>query len=531
VTTRRPDVTGVAAPQVSPEASSQTSLRAADNILWAESLEEPAPPPGILREIFKKELLDHGPAIYVGDTNGTIIWANLGFRRLVAAMGEPKSADALLPTDKIAAEVLLLESMVFREDTVTIGKTVQHLRSRHLPLHDEVGRIVAIAGIIQTAPEDSQQIETLSRTRERLDDITRLVSDWIWETDTKLTLTSVSHRVMEVLGFHPRELIGRNFLSLSGSGTSHSTIEQRFAQQSPFRDLPFEALTRTGESKLFLLNAVPVFCSKSGALIGFRGTASDITELRKRELGLRTAKDMAEMASRAKTEFLANMSHELRTPLNAIIGFSEIMQMELLGPVGTRQYHEYVGDIHDSARHLLEVINDILDVSKIEAGKANLIEQEVDVLRIFESVLRLIRERATRAEVELVSAVASDVPLLRADDRKLKQVLINLLSNAVKFTPTGGRIELSARLDQNGDLLMAVADTGIGIGPGDLERVMEPFGQVDSRLNRKYDGTGLGLPLTQGLVSLHGGSIDLKSELGAGTTVTVRLPAERLIRG
>ena len=531
MTTRRPDVTGTAAPQVSPRAPSQVSLRAADNIVWPESLKEQAPSADILHEIFKKELLDHGPAIYVGDINGKILWANLGFRRLVtAAMGEPKNGGGLFPTDKIAAEVLLLESVIFREDAVTIGQTVQTLRSRHLPLHDENGRIVAVAGIVQTVPEDSRQIENLARTRERLDDITRLVSDWIWETDTRFVLTSVSHRVMEVLGFHPRELVGRNFLSLGGSGANHSAIEQRFAQQSPFRDLPFEALTRTGESKLFLLNAVPVFCNRTGALIGFRGTASDITELRKRELGLRTAKDMAEMASRAKTEFLANMSHELRTPLNAIIGFSEIMQMELLGPVGSPQYHEYVSDIHDSARHLLEVINDILDVSKIEAGKANLIEQEVDILRLFESVLRLIRERATRAEVGLASAVAPDVPLLRADDRKLKQVLINLLSNAVKFTPAGGQIELSARLDRNGDLLMAVADTGIGIAPGDLERVMEPFGQVDSRLNRKYDGTGLGLPLTQGLVSLHGGSIDLKSELGTGTTVTIRLPSERLVR-
>ncbi len=529
MTTRKPD----AVPESPPgTASGVAPLRVSlpvGKTVSINTVPDDAPPPEILCEIFKKELLDHGPAIYVADTAGNIFWANLAFRRLTAAaaadLGKP-----VLPTDKIAAEVLLLESMVFREDTVRVGQTLQHLRSRHVPLHDKAGNIAAIAGIVQAVPEDSQYQETLARTRERLDDVMRLVSDWVWETDTELTITSVSHRVMEVLGFHPRELIGRNLLSLSSSGQNHSAIKQRFAQHSPFRNLPFEALARTGESKLFLLNAVPVFSSRTGALIGFRGTASDITELKRRELGLRAAKDMAEMASRAKTEFLANMSHELRTPLNAIIGFSEIMKMELLGPVGNPQYHDYVSDIHHSARHLLEVINDILDVSKIEAGKASLIEQEVNVRHLFDSVLRLIRERAGRAEVELSSQVPPDLPRVLADDRKLKQILINLLSNAVKFTPSGGRVELSARIDEAGDLLLEVADTGIGIGPDDIERVMEPFGQVDSRLNRRYDGTGLGLPLSQGLARLHGGELHLESELGAGTRATVRLPGRRLIR-
>ena len=225
------------------------------------------------------------------------------------------------------------------------------------------------------------------------------------------------------------------------------------------------------------------------------------------------------------------MSHELRTPLNAIIGFAEIMQMELLGPMGSEQYRGYATDIHDSARHLLGLINDILDVSKIEAGKADLNEQDVDVARLIESVIRLIAERAQRAEGALSSRVEGSIPPFYGDDRKLKQILINLLSNAVKFTPGGGRVELSARIDETGDLLLAVADTGIGIAPGDLERAMQPFGQVDSRLNRRYEGTGLGLPLTRGLVELHGGTLTLDSELDRGTIVTVRLPAARLQRG
>ena len=496
------------------------------------SMDELTPSPDLLREVFKRELLDQGPPLYIADLDGRIVWANAGFHRLAAAAAPVAGAGAagFLPIAEIAAEVADLDSTVFREDAVRFGKKTQRLRSRHVALHDEAGGVAGIAGIIQGVNDEAQQQETIALLRERLDDIARLASDWIWETDADLVITSVSHRVTAVLGYHPRELIGRSLLSLVASETNRPTLEAHFAQKSPFRDLSFEAIGKSGASRLFLLSAVPVFSDTTGGLVGFRGTASDVTELRRRELGLREAKEMAETASRAKTEFLANMSHELRTPLNAIIGFAEIMQMELLGPMGSEQYRGYAADIHDSARHLLGLINDILDVSKIEAGKADLNEQDVDVVRLIDSVVRLIGERAQRAEVALSSRIEGEIPPFYGDDRKLKQILLNLLSNAVKFTPGGGRVELSARIDETGDLLLAVADTGIGIAPGDLERVMQPFAQVDSRLNRRYEGTGLGLPLTRGLVELHGGTMTIESELDRGTTVTVRLPAERLRR-
>ena len=194
-------------------------------------------------------------------------------------------------------------------------------------------------------------------------------------------------------------------------------------------------------------------------------------------------------------------------------------------------YRGYAGDIHDSARHLLGLINDILDVSKIEAGRAELSEIIVPVKALFDAVARLIRERALRAELRLDIAVAPDLPPLLADERKLKQILINLLSNAVKFTPAGGAVRMGAGLDpKSGDLVITVSDTGIGIAPADIARVMEPFGQVDNPINRKFRGTGLGLPLTKGLVELHGGGFQIESTPGVGTTVTVRLPARRLRR-
>ncbi|MBX6323175.1 MAG: PAS domain-containing sensor histidine kinase, partial [Rhodospirillaceae bacterium] len=488
------------------------------------------PPVDWLRELHRSELLDHVPPLYIADLQGRVLWSNPAFaaleRSLVRARGS--GGGGVLPLAEIAAEVAALRAAVFRDEAVRMGDTIQRLRSRHVPLRDETGQIGAIAGIVQPVADESHRLEALALMRERLDDITRLVSDWIWETDPNLTITSVSPRVAQALSFHPRELIGRNLLSLGGADPGRAALQQRFQRNTPFRDMPFAALTKFGEKRYFMLSAVPVFSSSTGALVGFRGTASDITELKKREMSLRAAKEMAETASRAKTEFLANVSHELRTPLNAIIGFSEIMDMELLGPIGNSQYQGYISDIHASAQHLLGVINDILDVAKIEAGKAELQESEFNLTRLFDSVFRLIRERAARAGLTLVVHDVSGLPPVVADEQKLKQILINLLSNAVKFTPAGGRIELGARIDENGDLLITTTDTGIGIAPSDIERVMEPFGQADSHLNRKYQGTGLGLPLARGLTELHGGRLVLESRLNVGTTVTVVLPRHRL---
>ncbi|MCH8000544.1 MAG: PAS domain S-box protein [Proteobacteria bacterium] len=242
------------------------------------------------------------------------------------------------------------------------------------------------------------------------------------------------------------------------------------------------------------------------------------------------ARDEARAADRAKSEFLAAMSHELRTPLNAIIGFSEIIKGETFGPVGSVQYRDYASDIHESGQHLLALINDILDLSKVESGVDELHEENIEVPEILESVLRLVQQRAENSRLELELDLSQDLPSLWADERKLKQILVNLLTNAIKFTDAGGKVTLRAWCRRDSGFVFQIIDTGIGIAAEDIPKALSQFGQVDSDLDRQYEGTGLGLPLTKALVELHGGCFDLQSRAGVGTTATVRFPATRIIR-
>jgi signal transduction histidine kinase len=242
---------------------------------------------------------------------------------------------------------------------------------------------------------------------------------------------------------------------------------------------------------------------------------------------LRVAQTSTESANRTKSEFLASMSHELRTPLNAIIGFSDVMRNELYGPIPDK-YRDYAHDIFQSGNYLLELINDILDLSKLEAGKLELHEEEFDLAMAVNVSLHLVEAQARKSQVELIEAFNIDLPLVRGDSRRLRQVFINLLSNAVKFTPEGGYVRVSAQRCRGG-LALTVDDTGIGIAPDQIGKVLEPFGQVKGERIRKHDGTGLGLPIAKHLVELHGGVLTIESRLGQGTTVRVVLPSDRLI--
>jgi signal transduction histidine kinase len=241
---------------------------------------------------------------------------------------------------------------------------------------------------------------------------------------------------------------------------------------------------------------------------------------------LQLAMYTAEAGNRTKSEFLANMSHELRTPLNAIIGFSDVMKMGLFGPISER-YRAYSADIFNSGTHLLKLINEILDLSKLDAGRLQLHEEEIDLPAAIRTSRRLVEGMAGKSKIRLFEIFDSDLPPIRADELRLQQILINLLSNAVKFTPEGGQVSVTARR-HNGGIAIAVRDTGIGMAPEDIPKALEVFGQVNNKFITKYQGTGLGLPLAKHLIELHGGTMKIESELGAGTTVTIELPSERV---
>jgi len=296
-------------------------------------------------------------------------------------------------------------------------------------------------------------------------------------------------------------------------------LADRFARFYSEVPLVRERLTASGRALQIRRRAMP-----GGAVVSLY---SDVTERKAADTKMAQAWAQAELANRAKSDFLANMSHELRTPLNAIIGFSEILSGEHLGPLKNLRYLEYAHDIHSSGEHLLSIINDVLDMSKIEAGKLDIHEEEIDVSQLLAGSVRMIRERARKQHIEVVCKADDPYHAIFADERAMKQCLLNLLSNAVKFSNEDGRVVIDVHVDADNRTIITVADNGIGMTPEELERALQPFGQAHSSTTRTYGGTGLGLPITQGLVEAHGGTLSIVSKPGDGTSVSITLPAER----
>jgi PAS domain S-box-containing protein len=366
----------------------------------------------------------------------------------------------------------------------------------------------------------------------RLNDLVRLTSDIVWEADRDFQILNVSSTVLKVTGMLPQELLGKKLTDFwePGPGVDLSPLK-------PFREVPTITNVPGQKTGHFLLSGLPVF-NQAGEFTCVRGLVKDISRQveaqktlldyqRQLENKVSSRTQDLEYANRSKSEFLANMSHELRTPLNAVIGFSQALLGGLGGSLTDKQT-EYINDIQMSGDHLLSLINDVLDLSKIEAGKSELYEEEFVVAEMIDQTIRLVKQRAFEKEISL-RVTASPSTALKVDNRICKQMLSNLLSNAIKFTPEGGRIDVAVRLDSEGRVEISVTDSGIGMSDQDVEKAFEKFGQIEGDLSREEKGTGLGLPLVASQIELHGGSIDVQSSAGSGTTMTIRFPAERLV--
>ena len=297
--------------------------------------------------------------------------------------------------------------------------------------------------------------------------------------------------------------------------------------QSPSREMLNWLLPLLGVVMLIFAGITYFFLRKTQAVTSIM--AGQIDEIQATQEELISAKAMAEYANRAKTEFLANMSHELRTPLNTIIGFSELIKDGVYGPIGNPKYKEYSDDINKSGTHLLELINDILDISKIEIGELKLAEESMDIGETVKNSMMMLRERALKAKVSLTTEMCDGLALLHADQRRVKQIFLNLMSNAIKFTPPGGSVVLEAGLSEDGGMVIEIRDTGIGIAADEIPKVLEPFGQGGDVMTRAHEGTGLGLSLAKSLTEMHGGTLSIASELNIGTTVTVKFPPARTL--
>ena len=398
----------------------------------------------------------------------------------------------------------------------------------HREFRTRIRSLLALRRLERTAQGEQAPVVAsgLSRAHERLLRVIDAVPALVCATDGDGRYIFCNHRFASFVGLRPGRLIGRRPLE------AHDDALGRRLAEMDARLLAGEILPASFEEEIVdrdgnfcdLLTTKSVYHDGDGTMVVT--VSLDITARKRAEIDLRAMKEHAEVANRSKTEFLANMSHELRTPLNAIIGFSQVMAGEMLGPITTTRYVGYARDILASAEHLLGIINDILDVSKLESGKVELVEEIIDLPKAMAELIMLVNGKAKVADIRLVARQEGEVPRLRGDLRKVKQIVLNLVTNAIKFSRAGSEVEIGLR-SEAGAALIAVRDRGIGMDPHEVEHAMTRFGQVTGPWTRDHTGTGLGLPLAIGLAELHGAKLTVTSTKGAGTTVTVAFPATR----
>lgn len=505
-----------------------------DNLLHQEELRES-------RELLR-QVIDTVPATVCAlDRDGKVLFANSHAAKRIgqspADLVGKYRTDGLSPEDNKRHEALdrrLYEGtddfLSFEEELADPDGMMRTYLTVKSPVYGAQDEVTAVVTVAMDITERKEIERVAQRQRSHLGVIIDNIPDWIYATDENHRITLANLAVARAFHTTPDQMVGRSVAEFLGD--AERTQLDRDANievlrtGKPLHMPEFATADVFGERQWFQTTKLP-FVSSTGQ-IEVLSLTTDVTAHQRAEEVLRDARDQAEAANRNKTEFLANLSHELRTPLNHIMGFAQVMAEESFGPHEDPRYRDYAGNIHESGKHLLAILNDILDVSRLETGVWQLVERQVDLNRVVGSVVRMVGEKTQEAGLSLDTDLSDDLPEVFADERMVRQMLLNLLSNAAKFTHDGGEISITSRRNEAGEAVLTVKDTGVGIAKSDVEKVLSPFGQVENALSRKNAGAGLGLALVKSMIEMHGGRVQIDSELGAGAAISLIFPAARV---